>query len=101
MTKQGDQDASPAPVTLTREVDVLYGSNCEEGVKVYPGQTVKELLADTDLKERVGYGNIKDGNVRYAIDGNVVDENTKIDQFKPVEGQKLQIEILRQVGEKA
>lgn len=89
------------PVPATRKVDVVYGSNWIEDVEVFHGQTIKEVLANTKLKEKAGYGNLAEGNIRYAIDGKEVSPDTVVINPDKEQDEKMQLEILRNVGEKA
>lgn len=81
---------------------MVYGSQWLENQEYWPGQTIGELLSDSDLKTKAGYGNLKEGNIIYAIDGVPVNPTDKISDHekKETEGQ-LTIEVLRNVGEKA
>lgn len=83
------------PQPLTKKVEIVYGANAET-FDIVPGTTFGEILADSTIRETLGYGTIKnDANVTLAADGVRVDANYV---FK---GTEEQLEVLRKIGEKA
>jgi len=81
------------PQSAKISVEVSYGPNFKQ-TDVMAGQTLNEVLADTGLREEIGYGSLKESNVVLIANGQPVDGSYVVKD-------KDSLEIIKRAGEKA
>ena len=92
----GQDQLVPKPVEKEK-INVYYGGNGGE-FDVTPGQTVKDILASSDVRDSCGYSSLTDENTIVVLDGEEV-PRAEWDKRKVVKGQT--VEVLKRAGQKA
>jgi hypothetical protein len=80
------------PTVMVKSIS--YGPGYKENVTVAPGQKISDVLADGTIRDTVGYGNLKDANTMFIVNGKQVNPD-----YVVVGGEE--IEIIKKAGEKA
>lgn len=81
------------PQDNTTSVSLLYGSSYGQ-FKVPAGATMGEVLADVQIKEQIGYGNLNDPNTMLIANGELVQPDYVVKENDD-------LEIIKRAGEKA
>lgn len=91
------QEASVQQVEKN-EVEIVYGSNAKK-FELKRGTTLGEVLAETHIKEAIGYGNVRDNLQKFVVDKN--DDFKEVSDDYVLTGDEASIELIRPAGEKA